>query len=253
MTETQDRANLAPPPIVDAKTIALFADLDGTLAGIEPRPGDVKPDPERRRMLEALERALDGRVAIVSGRALDDLDRVLEGRVPALAAVHGLVRRRADGVVIGGGEQPGMADTVGAFRAFAARHPGVIVEDKGEAATLHYRLAPKTKSACLELATDMAERHGLAIQPGDQVAEVRNPGLDKGGAVKAFMAEPPFAGAIPVYVGDDLTDEHGFAAVQALGGFGVVVGDRRPTIARFALPDVQSVYDWLWSIARKTA
>ena len=253
MSETQDRADLAPPPVVEAKSIALFADLDGTLAGIEPRPGDVKPDPERRRLLDALERALDGRIAVVSGRALEDLDRVLEGRVPALAAVHGLVRRRPDGVVIGGGERPGMADTVGAFRAFAARHPGVIVEDKGEAATLHFRLAPKAESACLELATDMAERHGLAIQPGDQVAEVRNPGLDKGGAVEAFMAEPPFTGATPLYVGDDLTDEHGFAAAQALGGFGVIVGSRRPTVARFALPDVRGVYNWLWSIAGKAA
>ena len=77
------------------------------------------------------------------------------------------------------------------------------------------------------------------------VIELRAHGPDKGGAVEAFMAEPPFAGFRPVFLGDDLTDEHGFAAASALGGFGVVVGPRRPTAALYALADVGAVQDWL--------
>lgn len=248
--DTAVRRVLSRPPALKPEDIALFADLDGTLARIEPRPDDVKPDAERGRLLAALEKALDGRLAVISGRAIADLDRVLEGRVPALGAVHGLVRRRPDGVVIGGGERRGVAETVRAFRALAAAHPGVIVEDKAAAATLHFRLAPDARAACLDLAAEMAERHGLRIQPGDMVVEVRSPGPDKGGAVAAFMAEPPFAGARPVYIGDDLTDENGFAAARALGGFGVIVGDRRPTSAEYGVPDVRAAIAWLWSIAR---
>jgi trehalose 6-phosphate phosphatase len=77
------------------------------------------------------------------------------------------------------------------------------------------------------------------------VVEVRAPGPDKGTAVEAFMAEGPFAGHAPIYLGDDLTDEDGFRAAQALGGFGVVVGARRPTSASYALADVEAARAWL--------
>jgi trehalose 6-phosphate phosphatase len=83
------------------------------------------------------------------------------------------------------------------------------------------------------------------LQPGKLVVELKTPGADKGAALTAFMAEPPFAGAVPVMVGDDLTDEYGFRAAEALGGFGVLVGPRRETAARFGLADVNAVLDWL--------
>jgi trehalose 6-phosphate phosphatase len=67
------------------------------------------------------------------------------------------------------------------------------------------------------------------------------------------MASAPFAGRQPVMLGDDLTDEHAFAAAQRLGGFGVVVGRRRPSVARHALPDVGSVRAWLILLARRLA
>jgi hypothetical protein len=91
----------------------------------------------------------------------------------------------------------------------------------------------------------LAAELGLTVQDGDMVVELRAEGPDKGGAVEAFMAEPPFAGFRPVFVGDDLTDEHGFAAARARGGFGVVVGARRPTAALYALSDVGAVQQWL--------
>jgi trehalose 6-phosphate phosphatase len=59
------------------------------------------------------------------------------------------------------------------------------------------------------------------------------------------MAEPLFAGARPVFVGDDATDEDGFEAAQGLGGVGVVVGAARPTVARFRLADVDAALAWL--------
>jgi len=67
------------------------------------------------------------------------------------------------------------------------------------------------------------------------------------------MAEAPFAGTKPIYIGDDQTDEDGFAAAQALGGFGVLVGAARATAATRGLVDVDAVMTWLAAISGKVA
>lgn len=236
---------LPAPPAPRLVEIALFADLDGTLAPMESTPDAVKPDLSRRRLLDALARALGGRLAVVSGRALGDLDRVLEGRVVAVAAVHGLVRRTAGARVVTAGDSRRIGEALEAFRALARADHGLLVEDKKIAAALHYRRAPAAEEACRDLARRLGARLGLIVQEGDMVVELRAPGPDKGGAVIAFMSEAPFAGSLPVFIGDDLTDESGFEAARALGGYGVVVGGRRPTAALFALPDVTAAQIWL--------
>jgi trehalose 6-phosphate phosphatase len=245
--------DLAAPPTPAATTTAIFADLDGTLAEIEPTPDEVVPDPARRRLLAELSLALDGRLAVISGRGLDDLDRVLEGQVRAVGAVHGLVRRTAAGVVLAPGRDPRIARAVAACDALAARHRGLLVEDKGAATSLHFRLAPDVADECRALARRLADEQGLLIQPGDMVVELRAPGPDKGDAVTAFMTEPPFEGATPIFIGDDITDEDGFRAAEALGGYGVVVGPRRPTLARYALADVTSVHAWRGTMLESAA
>ncbi len=236
---------LPAPPIPLLARIALFADLDGTLAPIEATPDAVKPDASRRRLLDALARALAGRLAVVSGRALGDLDRVLEGRVGAVAAVHGLVRRTASGRITATSDVAKVGEALKAFLAFAKADPRLLVENKGEAVALHFRAAPASAGACRATARRLGASLGLRVQEGDMVVELRALGPDKGGAVTAFMAEAPFAGFVPVFLGDDLTDEHGFEAASALGGYGVIVGPRRPTAARYALADVAATQAWL--------
>jgi trehalose 6-phosphate phosphatase len=159
--------------------------------------------------------------------------------------VHGLARRAADSRVFeaAGGER--MAEALSAFRAYADADPALLVEDKGAAAALHYRRHPAAAIDCRDLALRLGESLGLKVQEGDMVVEVRAPGPDKGAVVEAFMAETPFAGHAPIFLGDDLTDEDGFRAAQRLGGFGVVVGARRPTAAAFALADVTAARAWL--------
>jgi len=235
----------APKPLSLGET-ALFLDLDGTLAPIAARPQDVRPDPRRTSLLERLAQRLDGRLAVVSGRTLADVDRILEGCVHAVAAVHGLVRREADGTLFQARPHPGLAQATDGFRAFAARDSGLIVEEKaGLSVALHFRLASRHAAAAKAYARALAGETGLALQDGDMVEELRTPGPTKGDSVRAFMAQPPFAGARPVFVGDDATDEDGFAAAQALGGVGVGVGGARPTLARFRLVGVEAALDWL--------
>jgi len=237
--------DLPTPPILDPARMAIFLDLDGVLAPISPRPGDVGPDAVRREVLSRLMAETGGRVAVVSGRALADIDRILEGVIEAVGAVHGLVRRCGDGTIQSPPPPPGMEEAIGAISLFAEQEPGLLIEPKGVAVALHFRGAPALGGPCRELADRLAARLDLQIQLGDHVVELRGPGPDKGAAVRAFMSETPFHGFAPVFLGDDLTDEAGFRAAQDLGGMAVIVGARRPTVATHALPDVAAVLAWL--------
>ncbi len=244
---------LSAPPVSLGRPMALFLDLDGVLAPMAPRPDDVIADPRRTAVLTALDIVLNGRVAIISGRTLREIDRIADGASLSAAGVHGLERRVRDGGV----ERPqpaiGVAQALAAFKDFARDRPGVIVEDKAVSAGLHYRQSPASEGAARALADRLAGDTGLTLQPGHMVLELRTPGADKGGAVASFMAEAPFKGAVPVMLGDDLTDEAGFIAATALGGFGVLVGPYRETAARHGLADVDAVLSWLEAVAAKEA
>jgi trehalose 6-phosphate phosphatase len=240
---------LPAPKTLPLKQAALFLDLDGTLAPIAARPQDVRPEPRRNGLIQRLVKALDGRLAVVSGRTLADIDRILEGKVKAVAAVHGLVRREPDGVVHDAEPHSALPQAAALFREFAASDSGLIVEEKGLSVALHYRLAARHAERAKACAQRIAADTGLTLQEGDMVEELRTPGPTKGDSVRAFMAHPPFLGATPVFLGDDATDEHGFAAVAAAGGYGVLVGPPRETHARFRLDGVEEVLRWLEAAA----
>jgi trehalose 6-phosphate phosphatase len=127
----------------------------------------------------------------------------------------------------------------------ASERAGLIVEDKPLGAALHYRQTPEAEAACVELASALAEEHGLHLQPGKMMVEVRTPGGDKGSAIERLMREPDLQGARPIFMGDDVTDEPGFAAAAGLGGAGILVGDERPTAALYRLDGVASALAWL--------
>ncbi|MHB8285281.1 MAG: trehalose-phosphatase [Caulobacteraceae bacterium] len=238
-------SRLSRPQPLSLDRVSLFLDLDGTLAPIELRPEDVGPTPPRSAMLRRLGEALSGRLAIVSGRSLASIDAILDGAVPAAAGVHGLERRLANGAILRPEPHPGLNAAKAALEHYAATTPGVLVEDKRLAVTVHYRLAQHAGPEALALASRLARELGLRLQTGDMVAELKTPGADKGDALKAFMAEAPFRDGLPVFVGDDVTDEDGFAAARGVGGFGVLVGPPRETVAQYGLNDVPDVLDWL--------
>lgn len=245
-----ETAPLSPPPL-HLRRPALFLDMDGVLAPLAATPDAVGPDPERTAVLKRVAARFDDRVAILSGRTLAEIDRIADAGMASASGVHGLERRRADGSLSSHPPAPAVRDVVAAFRTFARDRPGMIVEDKAVSAGLHYRGAPAQAAAAEALAERLADETGLAIQPGHLVIELKTPGTDKGTALTAFMAEAPFAGGVPVMLGDDLTDEFGFAAANALGGFGVLVGPPRATAARYGLPDVAAVLAWLDAVEEK--
>ena len=241
-----------PPPPALLKRPALFLDMDGVLAPLAATPDAVVPDARRTAVLRRLADRLEGRVAILSGRTIAEIDRIADSAAPSASGVHGLERRRADGSLDHAAADPSVRDAVVAFERFARDRPGMIVEDKAVSAGLHYRGAPTEAEAAEALAHSLAVETGLALQAGNLVVELKTPGTDKGTALGAFMMELPFAGSVPVMLGDDLTDEDGFRAAADLGGFGVLVGPPRRTAATFGLPDVEAVLTWLDAVeARK--
>lgn len=244
---------LPVPAPLDLGRSALFLDLDGTLFELMPRPEEVHGDPESAALLARLDADLGGRLAVLTGRSLADADRILSGQVEAVSGVHGLERRDARMRLHRAEPPPDLAEARAAFQAFQREHPAVVLEDKGLGVVLHYRTAPELTETVERFGAELGSRLNLQAQPGLMMFELRTPGGGKGEALRAYMDEPPFAGARPIFVGDDLTDEHGFEAAEALGGFGIIVGPREPTAARFRLRDVAAVRAWLGASARRGA
>jgi len=234
----------APQPLRRGQS--LFLDFDGTLVDIAAAPGEVRVSRELPQLLAALAGVLDGAVALVSGRPLDDLAHMVAPFAGAIAGQHGLERRRGDGTVIRYQAEPALDRIRPALAGFAARHGGLILEDKGGTLALHYRHAPALAAACRAIARRAAKASGGALKTidGKMVIELAPRPSGKGRAIAAFLAEPPFNGRSPVFVGDDTTDEDGFAMVDRLGGVSVRVGDG-VTVARHRLATVGDVRAWL--------
>jgi len=226
---------------------AFFLDIDGTLVEHAERPDAVRPGEAVFRLLEALHRAAAGALALISGRSVSDIDALFAPlRFPA-AGQHGAERRDATGTVHG---QPfpaaALRRAAERLGEFAARHDGLLLEDKGHNLALHFRLAPQHARAAQTVLREAAAQLGAGFEvlEGKMVVELKPSGRDKGSAIEEFMREPPFAGRTPVFIGDDLTDEYGFGVVNRLGGHSVKVGDGE-SAARGHIADAAAVRTWL--------
>ena len=241
--------SLPPPPHDLLDNAALFLDFDGTLVELAETPDAIRVAPDLGTLLERLRRRLDGRIAIVSGRSLADLERHVPASGIAFSGSHGLELRLSDGTQLPLSVPIGLDDVRAQVEAFAAGAEGLLVEDKPAGIALHFRRAPDQEKRAGEFIERLASSRGWTVQHGNMVAELRPCGATKGDALRAFMTEPEFADTRPVFVGDDLTDEHGFAAAAGLGGAGILVGAPRDTAARYRLASVSAVRDWLRQIA----
>ncbi|WP_437614767.1 trehalose-phosphatase [Erwinia sp. V71] len=233
-------------PALSGGLWAFFFDVDGTLATIQQRPEAVKIPQATREALQSLAQLSDGALALVSGRPVSQLDALIAPLRFPLAGVHGAERRDARGMLH---QQALPAEVAHALatqlQQALAEWPGTHLENKGMAFALHYRQAPQYQQQVLQLAAELAERFPqLVQQPGKCVVELKPQGTDKGAAIRAFMQEAPFAGRTPVFIGDDLTDEAGFMAVNTMQGISVKVG-AGSSAARYRLQAVEDVWQWL--------
>ena len=243
----------APSP----RTWALFLDVDGTLIEIAHAPDAVHVDEHVGGLLAGLAERLDGALALASGRPLAVLDRFFAPLKLPAAGLHGLERRSADGRV---NRKDGAAALDPARRElerFAAAHPGALLEDKSATLALHYRGAASAETAARNVMERVSASLGPAyqVQEGKMVLELKPHHPNKRTVVEDFMAEAPFRHRVPVFIGDDITDEDGFVAAQSVGGAAIVVGlereTGRATNARYGLSGVSELHRWLETLVER--
>lgn len=226
---------------------ALFLDVDGTILHLRDTPDSVEASEALLNLLEAVLKRLDGAVALVSGRSIDNLDALFEPHRLPTAGLHGLERRDATGAV----HRIPPPDELDTLRPplfkLAGSSTKIILEDKGHALAVHYRLAPDMAGAIKQQVEELVRpfTSQLQVMQGKMVTEIKPWHADKGSAIRDFMAEEPFANRVPVFVGDDTTDEDGFAYVNERNGHSVRVGQGEATAARHVLDGVDQVIDWL--------
>ena len=230
---------------------ALFLDVDGTLLKIAATPAAVSVPERTVDVLARLRAKLAGALALVSGRRVADLDSLFAPLTLPAAGAHGAERRDAAGGFHGEDYSAALAPAKRLLAAWAASHPGALLEDKGAALALHYRAVPQLEDDARRIvaAAAAAAGSGFHVQGGKKVLEIKAGAVRKGLAIAQFLAEAPFEGRVPVFLGDDLTDEDGFGVVNERGGHSIAVGVGHETCARWHLDNVPEVLRWLESCA----
>ncbi|HEY7576684.1 MAG TPA: trehalose-phosphatase [Acetobacteraceae bacterium] len=225
--------------------MALLLDLDGTLLDIAPRPEAVVVPAGLTDALRRIRKLLEDALAVITGRPVETVDSLLGEVAYAVAGEHGGAIRHKPGAAVLRPPLPSPApEWIAAAERLAAAHPGVLFEPKARGFALHYRAAP----ALARMLRDALERmlagsSEFELLPAHMLWEVRPRGIDKGKAVTRLMGAPPFLGRLPVFIGDDVTDEDGIAAAAGMGGAGLRVQE--------AFGDAAGVRAWLAAIAER--
>ena len=226
---------------------ALFLDFDGTLVEIADRPDAVVVDPTLVGILRALRERLDGALAVITGRPIAAIDAYLAPELFDAAGLHGAEHRLAGRFEEARPEpDPALREAVAGLARQLSGEPGLLIEDKGPSVAVHWRLAPHRADRAGEAVLQAAAALGGAyrLQWGKAVAEIVPAGANKGRVIERFLDAAPYRGRRPVFAGDDLTDEHGFAAVNARDGVSLRVGEG-PTEAQAVLPSPAALRLWL--------
>ncbi|MEO6351793.1 MAG: trehalose-phosphatase [Oxalobacteraceae bacterium] len=237
-----------PFKLLEGRDCALFLDFDGTLVELAATPEAVAVAPGLVDALRVIHDQLGGRLAIVSGRPIAQIDAMLAPLVLPVAGVHGMERRDGAGTLH---YAPVAEFSVVQARALhlAALDPRLHVEQKRGALALHFRQAPELEQLCKsELLQAVREAPGMLLLHGKMVIEVKPAGVTKGTAIRDFLAEAPFAGWRPLFVGDDTTDEAGFSYVQQAGGLALKIG-QGASVARLRIATPQALRAELAQVA----
>lgn len=227
---------------------ALFLDIDGTLIEHADHPEGVTIPESLPATLARLQHMLGGALALVSGRTIDWMDRRFAPTRLAASGQHGAEIRLAP-------DTPSVPITIPRWRKpleqaldrELATWPGVFVEHKPLSLAVHFRAVPQWGDAIMDKVVELGRGldPGVEFLKGRYVIEVRPAGHTKGTAVEQFMRTTIFAGRLPVFVGDDVTDEDGFRAVRAAGGLAIAIGPRPTLQANHHLATPAHVRHWL--------
>ena len=235
------------PDTLDITVVALFLDVDGTLLEIRDNPADVVADEELIDILETCSARLNGAMSLVSGRSIAEVDRIFAPASFPIAGAHGTEFRFDDDRTVTVADDVLPAPVVESLEGFAAKDDGLLLEYKRNGVSLRCRRAPQLADECRARVNALTPMLGDAFRviKGKMVFEIVSATHNKGAAIETFLAQEPFAGRVPVFLGDDVTDEDGFKAVNAARGISIRVGSVRHSVAEYCLPDVADVRPWL--------
>ncbi len=237
------------PVLIAPERAAFFFDFDGTLADIAEHPEDVKVTDASRETLARLQQASGGAVAIISGRDIASIDRFLDPEKLPVAGVHGLTRRDAQGQLHHPDfDMSELREIEARLQLLVDRETGLLLERKHGAIALHYRQRPELEEVCIRAMEEAVTNSGSGtVRRGKMVIEAVGHPSDKGSAIDSFLQEKPFLGRVPVFAGDDLTDEDGFALVNERGGVSIKIGPG-DTRARYRIQSRDELLAWLNSL-----
>lgn len=241
---------MLPSPPRLTRNSALLLDVDGTLLELAPTPDAVRVPDGLAALLQSLSGALGGALAVVTGRPLASIDKLLSPWLAIGAGLHGVEFRWPGAVDVDRSPVGSVAPIVRHLRAIFLSEPAVEVEDKGVAVALHFRRAPEQAAACAAAMAEVARNHlGLRLLRGHSVIEALPVEASKGAAIARLMQSEPFAGRMPAFIGDDVTDEDAFPVVAGFGGICIKVG-HQSSFAAYGLDGPREVLEWLRSSLR---
>ncbi|MEO8063618.1 MAG: trehalose-phosphatase [Pseudomonadota bacterium] len=233
---------------VRESNVALFLDVDGTLLELAATPDRVRVPAALRNTLQLARERSQGALALLSGRSLLELDDLFSPGEFAASGKHGLEVRLPSGEVIRPELDPAVLDRARRWLQLLQKDErGLLLEDKGVALAMHFRLAPRMQQAVMAAMQELTDELGdeFILRPGKCVLEIMPRGFSERSSIELLMKQREFAGRTPIFVGDDPTDEPGFEAVNEMGGYTIRVGDLTETAARYRFSSVSAVIAWL--------
>ncbi|MCX5591008.1 trehalose-phosphatase [Alcaligenes endophyticus] len=241
----------------DLYHVALFLDVDGTLAPITQRPQAVELPRSTLRLLEQLNTACNGSLALVSGRDLLTLRRLCHPTPVALIAEHGICMEDQDSQVLWSAEPElgGFEQLEQALQSLLLPYPKAWLERKTLSFALHYKLCPEAGPTLERKIQEILQLHPhYTLLAGKAVLECIPKACDKGVALAKAHQLPVFSGKIPIMVGDDLTDEPAFNYVNQQQGISIRVGPQNSTShATYQLEDSDKLLSLLGFMLAKHA
>jgi trehalose 6-phosphate phosphatase len=234
---------------------ALFLDIDGTLLGMAPTPDAVTVPIELPGLLRALADGLNGALAIVTGRRIVEADRLLAPVKLVASGVHGTELRYTPDAPVKMLAKPVPPDVIAMMRSVSQIAEGILVEQKGSGAAVHYRNAPLAQRA---IESEVARIIGLCsydlvLRRGRKVLEAVPRGFSKGHALIDLMGRPPFQGRRPLMIGDDVGDETALRAAEAANGMGFKVAGEHFAADEADFGGVKEVRTWLALLVERLA
>jgi trehalose 6-phosphate phosphatase len=256
-----DKINDIKGKIKKSDNILLFLDYDGTLVTFKDKPADVVTTYEVESIISQIIGLKEFKVAIITGRTLSDIKKLIDIEGLSYAALHGLQIEMSDGSKYDIKAKEELQLILKEVKNLAKQRfqneKGVLLEDKLYTFALHYRMVEDNrenniKMDFIKIIKSVDTNNKLDILPGSKLIEIRPKGWNKGKAVDLLTSHIKSDSVLPIYIGDDTTDEDAFNVLKDMGiTIYVSNNSNLKTAAKYWLKDPDDVLKFLDILSNK--